>query len=219
MWWWGVILGYIIGVSTFSIGGRYVAMFLMASGYCGASLPPPRHQLQSGILTRAAGFALTAVWVSNAVPRPPAKRAAAIALVNGFGNLGNLCVVPPIYSSCVLHKLTGSVCPFVGSARLCGRPSGAQTTIRRWRSESPRLGSRPCYRSVCLISSHPSRVHGFDAYTVIRWMLVQQNKRLDQEEIGDLKGARRERIEEAARLEGITFDEALRRRRGFRYLY
>ena len=33
--WWGVIVGYIFGVSTFSIGGRYVAMFLMASGYAG----------------------------------------------------------------------------------------------------------------------------------------------------------------------------------------
>ena len=35
--WWGVMVGYIIGVSTFSIGGRYVAMFLMASGYAGES--------------------------------------------------------------------------------------------------------------------------------------------------------------------------------------
>lgn len=34
-WWWGTVVGYIIGVSTFSVGGRYVAMFLMASGYCG----------------------------------------------------------------------------------------------------------------------------------------------------------------------------------------
>ena len=33
--WWGVIVGYIIGVTTFSIGGRYVAMFLMACGYSG----------------------------------------------------------------------------------------------------------------------------------------------------------------------------------------
>lgn len=87
--WWGVILAYIIGVSTMVTGARYVAMvrsllfivltyanisriakFLMAMGY--------------------AGFALTLVWVSNAVPRPPAKRAAAIGIVNGFGNIGNL---------------------------------------------------------------------------------------------------------------------------------
>lgn len=38
----------------------------------------------------ALGFALTAVWVSNAIPRPPAKRSVSIAIVNGIGNLGNL---------------------------------------------------------------------------------------------------------------------------------
>lgn len=37
IWWWGVMLAYIIGVSTMSVGGRYVAMFLMASGYAGES--------------------------------------------------------------------------------------------------------------------------------------------------------------------------------------
>ena len=41
-------------------------------------------------LVSGTGFALTLVWVSNAVPRPPTKRAAAIGIVNGFGNLGNL---------------------------------------------------------------------------------------------------------------------------------
>jgi hypothetical protein len=68
--WWGTMLGYIIALSTMSTGARYVAMFLMASGY--------------------AGFAMNLTWVSNAVPRPPAKRAVAMGLVNGCGNLGNL---------------------------------------------------------------------------------------------------------------------------------
>ncbi|KAF8887156.1 major facilitator superfamily domain-containing protein [Infundibulicybe gibba] len=45
-------------------------LFLMACGYC--------------------GFAMTLVWVSNAIPRPPAKRAAAIGIVNGCGNIGNV---------------------------------------------------------------------------------------------------------------------------------
>ena len=70
--WWGVIVGYILGISTNTIPGRYVALFLMASGF--------------------AGTALTLVWVSNTFARPPAKRAAAIALVNAFGNTGNLFV-------------------------------------------------------------------------------------------------------------------------------
>ncbi len=36
---------------------------------------------------------MTLVWVSNVVVRPPAKRAAAMGIVNGIGNLGNLCVL------------------------------------------------------------------------------------------------------------------------------
>ena len=51
-------------------------------------------------------------------------------------------------------------------------------------------------------------------------MLVQENKRFEREEqeMASSSGARRQRIEDAARLEGITFEEALQRKRGFRYL-
>lgn len=35
---WGVILGFIIAMSTFSVAGRYVSLFLMASGYAGEVL-------------------------------------------------------------------------------------------------------------------------------------------------------------------------------------
>jgi hypothetical protein len=48
-------------------------------------------------------------------------------------------------------------------------------------------------------------------------MLVKANKELDRAEL-DLKGSGRQRIEEAARLEGITFEEAMERKKGFRYL-
>ncbi|KAI0653992.1 MFS general substrate transporter [Cubamyces menziesii] len=155
--WWGVILGYIIGVSTFSIGGRYVAMFLMACGY--------------------SGFALTAVWVSNAVPRPPAKRAAAIAIVNGFGNLGNL------------------ISSFV------------------WKAEWGPDYHQSMYIGIAALGLATVLA------VVIRVILINQNKRLEREELANLSGARRERIEDAARLEGITFEEALKRKKGFRYLY
>ena len=53
-----------------SVGGRYVSLFLMASGYVGSSI----------IL----------VWVSNSVPRPPSKRAASIGIVGSVSNLGSL---------------------------------------------------------------------------------------------------------------------------------
>ncbi|KAL4244118.1 MFS transporter superfamily protein [Abortiporus biennis] len=155
--WWGVIIGYIIGVSTMSIAGRYVAMFLMACGY--------------------AGFALTLVWVSNAIPRPPAKRSAAIGIVNGFGNLGNL----------------------IGSYA--------------WKSQWG-----PDYHQSMYIGIASLALSSVLAF-VIRWMLVRQNAQLVKDELENLKGAKRERIEEAARLEGLTFEEALERKKGFRYLY
>ncbi|KAI0321484.1 MFS general substrate transporter [Amylostereum chailletii] len=144
--WWGVVLAYIIGLSTMSIGGRYVALFLMAVGY--------------------SGFALTLVWVSNVVPRPPAKRAAAIGIVNGFGNIGNL----------------------IGSFT--------------WKAEWG-----PNY--------HPSMWISM-ASLLFSTMLVQENKKLAESEMQD--PATRQRIEDAARLEGITVQEATDRKKGFRYL-
>ncbi|KAF7317476.1 MFS general substrate transporter [Mycena kentingensis (nom. inval.)] len=68
--WWLVILGYIIALSTNNTGARYFSMYLMACGH--------------------AAFPMTGAWVSNTVARPPAKRAAAIGIVNGIGNVGNL---------------------------------------------------------------------------------------------------------------------------------
>ena len=50
-------------------------------------------------------------------------------------------------------------------------------------------------------------------------MLVKQNQQFEKDELENMTGARRERIEEAARLEGLTFEEALERKKGFRYLY
>ncbi|KAK7054438.1 hypothetical protein VNI00_003636 [Paramarasmius palmivorus] len=153
-WWWGVIIGFIIALSTMNTAARYVSMILMALGY--------------------AGFAMTLVWVSNAVPRPPAKRAAAIGIVNGTGNLGNL---------------MGS---FV------------------WKSEWS-----PEYHQSMIISLCALVLSSVLAF-VVRQMLIKENKKLDEDEA---QGADRARVEEAAKLEGITYEEALERRKGFRYLY
>ncbi|KAG6889495.1 hypothetical protein C0995_000661 [Termitomyces sp. Mi166 len=174
-WWWGVIVGFIIGLSTMKIPGRYVAMFLMASGY--------------------AGFAMNVVWVSNAVPRPPAykfhgsvvdfteprfidrKRAAAIGIVNGVGNLGNVI--------------------------------GSYTWKAAWGPE---------YHPSMAISLSALAFSTFLAL-VIRQMLIRKNKKLDEDENAALKDADRTRVEEAARLEGLTFEQAMERRKGYRYLY
>ncbi|KAK0193761.1 MFS transporter [Armillaria mellea] len=153
-WWWAVMMGFIIALSTMNTAARYVSLFFMACGLVGTSI--------------------TIVWLSNSIPRPPAKRAAAIGMVNGVGNLGSLigsytwkAVWGPEY-----HKSM-----FISLAALA-----ISTTV-----------------SIC-----------------IRQSLVRENKKLAANENANIDCAR---VEEAARLEGITYDEALKKRRGFRYLY
>ena len=64
----------------------------------------------------------------------------------------------------------------------------------------------------------PTRHHCCSWALAIRQMLITENKRLDREE-RQMTEAKRQRIEEAARLEGLTLEEALERNKGFRYLY
>ncbi|KAK3938129.1 putative tartrate transporter protein [Diplogelasinospora grovesii] len=66
----GGIIGFIISMSTENIAARYVALFLQASSY--------------------AGFVVFYSWIASSFPRPPAKRAVAIAMVNAFSQLGNV---------------------------------------------------------------------------------------------------------------------------------
>ncbi|KFY61227.1 hypothetical protein V496_05121 [Pseudogymnoascus sp. VKM F-4515 (FW-2607)] len=64
------LVGFVISMSTLNVAARYVALFLQASSY--------------------AGFIVLYSWISSSFPRPPAKRAVAIAMVNAFSQLGNV---------------------------------------------------------------------------------------------------------------------------------
>ncbi|KAL2868879.1 major facilitator superfamily domain-containing protein [Aspergillus lucknowensis] len=64
------LLGFIISMSTLNVAARYVALFLQAASY--------------------AGFIVFYSWISTSFPRPPAKRAVAIAMINAFSQLGNV---------------------------------------------------------------------------------------------------------------------------------
>ncbi|KAF7364775.1 Tartrate transporter [Mycena venus] len=150
-WWWAVMIGFIISLCTANVGARYFSMFLMAIGY--------------------AGFSMTAVWVSNVIPRPPAKRAAAIGVVNGIGNLGNL--------------------------------MGSYTWKAAWGPEY----HQSMIISLCSLALSSVMAH-----------LVRKNKQLDEDERVAMQGADEIRVKEAAILEGITFEQAMERRKGFRYL-
>ncbi|KAF9646956.1 MFS general substrate transporter, partial [Thelephora ganbajun] len=66
----GGLVGFMIASSTMNIGARYFSLFLMAQSY--------------------AAFITFLAWISSTFPRPPSKRAVAIAFINAFGQLGNI---------------------------------------------------------------------------------------------------------------------------------
>ncbi|RCI11615.1 hypothetical protein L249_7759 [Ophiocordyceps polyrhachis-furcata BCC 54312] len=64
------IVGFAISMSTLNVAARYVALFLQAASY--------------------AGYIVFISWISSSFPRPPAKRAVAIALINAVSQVGNI---------------------------------------------------------------------------------------------------------------------------------
>ncbi|KAK3323814.1 major facilitator superfamily domain-containing protein [Cercophora scortea] len=64
------LVGFVISMATLNHAARYLALFLQASSY--------------------AGFIVFYSWISSSFPRPPAKRAVALAMINAFSQLGNV---------------------------------------------------------------------------------------------------------------------------------
>ncbi|OCB84400.1 MFS general substrate transporter [Sanghuangporus baumii] len=64
------MIGFIIAISTMNTAARYVSLCLMALSYC--------------------GYIIMFAWISTSVPRPPSKRAVAIAFINCFSQTGNI---------------------------------------------------------------------------------------------------------------------------------
>lgn len=65
------VAAFILAAATRATAPRYVAMMLM--------LP--------GVYT---GYVVALAWISNTLPRPPAKRAAALALINAVSNASSI---------------------------------------------------------------------------------------------------------------------------------
>ncbi len=68
---WVSVLAYIIGATTSSIGPRYLSMMLMVPSVYSS-------------------FVVALAWISNTLPRPPAKRAAALAFINAVSNCSSI---------------------------------------------------------------------------------------------------------------------------------
>ncbi|KAG8898875.1 hypothetical protein FRB99_007087 [Tulasnella sp. 403] len=110
------MMGMVISLSTMNTAARYIALFLQAQSY--------------------AGFIVFYSWISNTFPRPPAKRAVALALVNAFSQLGNIAgsYVRPI---AILFPHTLSNAP----PTRYGRKTGAQRIATPMASRYPALVS------------------------------------------------------------------------------
>ena len=150
----GGMAGFLISMITLNTAARYVSLFLQASSY--------------------AGWIVVFSWVSSSFPRPPAKRAVAIAMVNSFCQLANL-AGSYIWdlSENGYRKSYGIVLSMFGSAIIC--------------------------------------------FFIFRMQLVKANKKLDA---GETAWATRDDIaEKTAEMEDLeTKDDAVRMKKGFRYL-
>lgn len=65
------VAAFILAAATHSTAPRYVAMMLMVPG----------------VYT---GYVVALAWISNSMPRPPAKRAAALAFINAISNTSSI---------------------------------------------------------------------------------------------------------------------------------
>jgi len=76
------VFAFILAAATTATAPRYVAMMIMVPGIYG-------------------GFVIVLAWISNSIPRPPAKRAVALAFVNAVSNSSS------IYASYMYPKSAG----------------------------------------------------------------------------------------------------------------
>lgn len=163
------IAAFILAATTTATAPRYVAMMLM--------LP--------GIYT---GYVVALGWISNCMPRPPAKRAAALAAINAVSNTSS------IYASYMFPKSDGPRYGKISVKSSLNSPINATST---------NVASRLVLAmSVCSATAFIALVMA----TVLRFILVRLNKKLDRGE--HVEGA----INAGAAVPGLAAQ------RGFRFL-
>jgi MFS family permease len=124
------IVGYIVVCTCTGVAPRYVAAFLMTTGY-------------------ASGFVMLA-WISNTITTPPAKKAVAIALVNACGNIGSIpgSYIWPIEWGPNYVKSFGIEIAILGSACMCAFTLRMYLMAQNRRLEREELeGQRPSEQS------------------------------------------------------------------------
>ncbi|WYZ41473.1 hypothetical protein EsH8_V_000368 [Colletotrichum jinshuiense] len=101
------MVAFILGAATHAVAPRYVSMMLMVPG----------------IYT---GYTTALAWISNTLPRPPAKRAAALAFINAVSNCSS------IYASYLYPKKAGPqyTAAFIHNCVACFVAICAATVLR-----------------------------------------------------------------------------------------
>lgn len=81
---WLAVICFIISAATTNVAARYVSIMLMVSPALNPNKSCKLTNLQiSGLYS---GYTTALAWISNTLPRPPAKRAAALAFINAISN-------------------------------------------------------------------------------------------------------------------------------------
>ncbi|KAF8685035.1 MFS general substrate transporter [Rhizoctonia solani] len=169
------IIGFVIAEVTMNVAARYIALFLMAQSY--------------------AGFIIFWAWCSNSLPRPPSKRAVALALINSFSQLGNVSgsyVWPTKWGNTASflayssgNILTESFAQYRNSYGICTACFGLTITM--------------CF--------------------AFRQHLISLNSRLERGEEVDGICDMRDFVDDAVETQEVSTEEIQHRRKGFRFVY
>lgn len=81
------IIGFVIAISTMNTAARYVSLYVDRGVQSSAA---DRLSCSFLMAQSNAGFIIFLTWISDSIARPPSKRAASIALINAFSQLGNI---------------------------------------------------------------------------------------------------------------------------------
>jgi MFS family permease len=121
------VLAYILAAATTKTGPRYFAMMLMPAGVY-------------------SGYVVALAWISNSLPRPPAKRAAALAFINAISNTSS------IYASYMYETSMGEYLPVIDILSLAD--TYFRTTLHCRDVRQLRYGSHG-HRCSCHIEIYP----------------------------------------------------------------
>lgn len=187
-----VLVGCFIFMFARGFGPRYFAMFLMVFIFAmngTVSFESARH------VWNGADSCQIYAWIANAIPRPPAKRAAALAFINSVGN-------------------AASICKSISTTRSYHAPnktSGTPFTYFDW--------SAPYYYPAMGIIIGLAVIAGICGLAM-KFILERENAQLARMENSDveLTESDMKKLRKTAEMEGIDIAAARQLQKGYRFM-